>query len=259
MTEARRSQILETIPRGLEGFHYPSPEDAIQKTLSLVQEATGDVVFFDIDDTLLISEPKLRAALNTYFAGIIPSFKGVTHAEVVQAGGRYYQVPAYQEAALMVGKDFYKIYIEQVAKNRDLHADMYPHKGALDLQKSLIEGDATVAGYPTARPHELSDVSAAVLKYFGFAKAPVIDVAADSGNPQNAKAVFFHDKILPVAQGKRIILIDEHVQTALAIRELCGDLVIPIVPIMARNAHETAVLQQQGILHGPLSKLSSLL
>ncbi len=263
--EQRSQTILDRETTTLEGYHFVTREDAIENALSLLDSAVSHrkkgIVYFDVDDTIFISEPILRLELNTYFTKKLQErgevFTPVNFTQLRDAGGRYYQVAAYQDAAKIIGEDFYEIYIREAALNQKMHASMYPHKGAVALQKTLEAQGYCIGGYPTARPHELSQITAAGLKHFGFSKAPVIDMIADNANPQHAKTAFFIEVIVPhIPEGTTVYFIDDHVKTAISVQQASEGKVRSVVPIMARNRHEIPLLDKNNVVYGTLSELA---
>lgn len=257
--EQRAQTVLSQSEQELQGMFFPESNDAIAKSQALLN-STDRALFLDVDDAIMVSEPHLRAGLNSYFNTLIPGFRGVGFAQVQQAGGRYYMVPEYQQAAKQVGEDFYGIYTKVIAVNETLHAGMAPHKGALELQQQFAQKGFRVVGYPTARPHELARVTAASLLLNGFQKAPVIDVVADSGNPQHAKISFFVKHVLPqIRQGQSIYFVDDHVETAIGVQEACDGKITVLVPLMARNRTEIQKLRENNIAYGTLTELAKLI
>ena len=255
----RHEAILNTPVENLMGYHFSTPGEATAASLQMIEKAKGDaVVFFDIDYTLFKSEQWIRKmGLNAFFRKQLPDFKSVSLESVVSSGGRYYQVPTYTDAARALGRDFYEIFTSEVAANEVLHALMSTYSGATDLQRKFGDSNIPVVGYPTARPHALSRVTSSALMHHGFANAPVIDVSADSGNPQHAKAEFYLKNVLPHVQGGTIYHIDDHVDTALSIQELCDGAVTPIVPIVPRNRASIPLLQERGIITGNFEEIAA--
>lgn len=255
---ARHEAILNTPVEDLTGYHFDTPEEATAASIELIKKVdTNPVAFFDIDDTLFKSEQWIRKlGLNAFFRRRLAEFKSVSLETVVLSGGRYYQVPSYTEAADALGRDFYEVFTSEVAANEALHALIGTYSGAVELQKRFANSNIPVVGYPTARPHALSHVTSAALRHHGFENAPVIDVSADSGNPQHAKANFYTSKVLPYIQSKTIFHIDDHPETAISIQEQCEGIVIPVVPIVPRNRHSIPQLQERGIMTGTFNEIA---
>lgn len=248
----------------LTGYLYPSAEEAKTAVVEKVDKSDKSI-FFDLDDTTFHSEPFLRAQLNAYFADRITGFEPVTLQEVLAAGGRYFNVPRYQEAAQTLKKPFKAIW-QTVAEHPLAHAKMVPWKGALHLYQAVLDKGYTVVGYPTARPQSMASISARSLKTYRLPMAPIVDVMAQSADPSIAKLGFFQDVLQALSQEKiamlelqPIVLVDDHVKTALLIHEVLGQYVRVLVPQVPRNQNEAAILGQAGIPYGYHDELAELL
>jgi len=187
----RSKAVLTADTEKLDGFYFP-PDIAIANTIDILKssgQAKG-VVYYDIDDTLLKTERWMKWWINKSFKESDPNFKSVSLKQVQDSGGRYYQVPAYQEATHPLGKPFSEFFSSSIAKNEQLHSYINPHQGALDLQLALQDAGFVTGGYPTARPQDIGKITAGSLRYHGFTKAPVVNIDAYLGSPADAKVAF---------------------------------------------------------------------
>lgn len=260
--DARYQRLGAVTETDLEGFYYPSPEEATKEALRRVKSARGNrtgILFNDIDDVVSNSEKRLRWGLNQYFASKIPGFIPVSLDEVLVAGGRYYQVPRFQEAASIIGETFSAIYQREAAKNERLHASMSANKAMQGIQTVASKSGMILAGYPTARPTEITRITAAWLKENGMQQAPVIDVSADSGNPQEAKVRYLESLLpeIPAEFHGKTFLIDDHIPTAILLQERTKGAIVPLVPEVPRNAPMISQLDAHGITHGNSATLST--
>src|ERR1035437_4829322 len=130
----RSRHIISPEPAELKGFYFSSNSEAIDSAISILKEADGakGIVYYDIDDTLLATERWIRWGLNRFFKNSDPDFKSVNLGNVQKSGGRYYQVPEYQEAAHQLGKTFSEIFLT-IAKDPELHSYIQPHRWGLAM------------------------------------------------------------------------------------------------------------------------------
>ncbi|OGK08400.1 hypothetical protein A2767_06460 [Candidatus Roizmanbacteria bacterium RIFCSPHIGHO2_01_FULL_35_10] len=246
--ETRKKLILNYPKDKLNGYLFSSPEKAYRAVLEILNTSKL-VAFPDIDDNIFHSEPWLRGQLNNIISKEIPEFKPVSLNEVKLAGGRYYQVERYQEAAKMMNVDFYNLF--QIVQNDvGLHSLMMPTPDRKELVAAFVKSEFAIGGYPTARPTSLTQVTAASLSFYGLPVAPVIDVNADSGQPANAKVEFFK-RILELDDdnGKTIVFIDDDVRTVKSVSQAFPHLIC-MVPTVPRNIDRLQELVGTNIIYG---------
>ncbi len=250
----RQKHILEAQSGDLTGYLYPTRLEAETQMCSLLRE-TGKGGFYDLDDTSFLSEAYLRFFLEEEMrrrGAATVSHKSVD--EVVAAGGRYFQVPEYQEAARELGIPFRDLY-RTVATSREAHARMRPVNGVLQFQRELDVMGFPTCGYPTARPDAIIPVSAASLKYWGFDRAPVLDVEAELADPSDAKLMFMNRVLEQSPDAGPVVFVDDHVPTAIKLHDAFPGRVIPLVPLVPRNRHQAPLLAERGIIHGTFPQL----
>ena len=258
--EQRRERILSYTNEELTGYYFPTAKLALEEAKRII-DGGKRIAMWDVDDTLLHSEPWLRAALNKIIRDRVRDFTPVDLNEVLAAGGRYYQVARYQSAAIAMGTTFSALYNE-VAQSEEIHANMMPTQSRQALQLELCKMGFEVAGYPTARPQELARVTAGALKHFGFSKAPVIDVVASSADPSSAKVNFFKrlsSEMDGVEIPSPILFIDDHVPTAIALKKHFPGFVEPVVTLIHRNRNEIHRLETSGVLYGEIPNLAKMI
>jgi len=189
---------------------------------------------------------------------LLPEFESVNLTEVINFGGRYFQTPKYQEAAKKIGVPFGEIF-KKIATNQYLHSCVKPSKNQMDFISFLSENNFNIIGYPTARPKELMEITARSFNYFNFPVAPIIDTQASSTDPSEAKVAFFKKLLADFTINKPILFFDDHVKTAIKLKEEFSGIINPIVPIVPRNKHEIEKLKENNINFGTLQELSKVI
>lgn len=243
----------------LDGLLYKSPTEAFDASKKILK-TNNKVLFADIDDNIFHSEPWIRSKLNDIISGFDNSFVPVTIDEVkATPSGRYYQVPRYQEAASKMGVKFLELFLK-VQNDIELHAAMMPTPDRLEVVEEFLRSGFVLGGYPTARPSSLSQVTASALNYFGFPKGPVIDVNADSGKPANAKVDFFRNVLEGNQANKKIVFMDDDIDTVIAVKKALPDIVCIVTQVQRNDTRiDAVVLDQLGIIHGSPREIKSLI
>jgi hypothetical protein len=246
----------------LSGYYFPDVEKAIGRIAEKAnQSGIRGVTILDVDDALFDCFGWQRYALNRYFSQGDPTFVPVTPKEIIEAGGRYYQVDQYQQAAAKRGRSFVDIFETEVQSNRLVYAQMTRHKATLELQRTMaLSGMPTVA-YFSGRPSDMAVITGRSLKFHGFAEAPVICMSADGRSPAEQKIDFFRQKIYPIFAGRELSVyyFDDDLKTIKGFRnEFSEQEITPVMPLVTRNNTQKAIaeLQQLGILFGTHQELT---
>jgi len=249
-----RSSAIKKLP--LNSISEFLSKNVLGKLKEAKKQARRPIIS-DIDDALLHAEPWLRARLNAYFLNQVPNFKPVSLNDVLEAGGRYFQVQRLQDAAEILGKKFSQIW-KELDSDPEIYSFMRPTQSRQQMVKDFTDNGFSVVGYLTARPDSLMEITAKSLAYFEFDEAPVINTNGSSADPSDAKVKFFEGLLSQTTIQDPIIFIDDHVNTALAIQKRLERRVIPVVPIVPRNENMIETLKKHDVLYGFPHELCSL-